>query len=193
MNRKTLEDLGLEKEAIDKIMEANNVDIEREKRKVEKAVADKDGAESAQASLQTQLDDVQAKLMAFDNVDVSDMKSQIETLTSGLEAAKTDHLAEIEKLRRAGENKDFFTGLTTPFINDETRTYYADKLEAALDSGQNRGKSRQEILDALTAGEDGKPRPGIYKEPESPNKLDIPPAGDVGETQTKPRELPTLF
>ena len=42
MKRKELEDLGLEKEAIDKIMDWNGQDIETEKKRADKAEGERD-------------------------------------------------------------------------------------------------------------------------------------------------------
>lgn len=195
MNRKQWEDLGLEKDVVDKIMEANNQDVEREKGKAAKIAEEKAALETTKDALQTQLDELQGKLTELPSAeDKAAMDEQIKKLSEQLEQDKKAHADELARLTRQAESKEFFGTLKTPFINDETREYYAAKLETALDDPKNRGKSRQEILDALTAGEDGKPRAGIYKEPEAPNKLKLPPAGDVPNEEAKEKkEVPHFW
>lgn len=81
MQRKFLEDLGLEKEVIDKIMDENGKDINREKDKAEE--------------FKTQLDTAKETLKSFDGVDVKELQSKISTLTSDLEQKDKDYQAKI--------------------------------------------------------------------------------------------------
>lgn len=87
MKRKFLEDLGLDKEVINKIMDENGNDIEAEKTKA-KEVTD---------NLQSQLDTVNESLKKFEGVDVEQLKSEISTLQTTLqskEAEFQDQLAD---------------------------------------------------------------------------------------------------
>ena len=187
MKRELLESMGLDKDNIQKIMDENNADIEKQKKLTEKANADLDSVKGERDTLTGQLSDVQAKLKAFEGVDVEKLHGEIKTLTDGLTKAQQDHTAEIARIARQSENRDFFSGLKTPFVNDETREFYANKLDAALDDPKFKNKNRQEILDALTAGEDGKPKSGVYKEPENPNPiLNQPPVGKIPEKPMRP-------
>ena len=74
MQRKFLEELGLEKEVIDKIMSENGSDIENTKKKLE---AERDNYRS-------QLETAQETLKSFDGVDVNDLKGKITQLTNDL-------------------------------------------------------------------------------------------------------------
>ena len=73
MERKFLEELGLDKEAIDKIMAQHGKDIEAHKTTAENAAKDRD-------SYKGQLDEVSKKLKAFDGVDVEALRGEVDTL-----------------------------------------------------------------------------------------------------------------
>lgn len=73
MERKYLEELGLEKEAIDKIMAQHGKDIEAHKASAETAAKDRDAYKG-------QLDDVSTKLKAFDGVDIEALRGEVDTL-----------------------------------------------------------------------------------------------------------------
>lgn len=76
MQRKFLEGLGLEKEIVDKIMEANGADIENLK--------------SARDEYKRQLGEAQKTLKSFDGVDVQELQGKIATLTNDLAAKDTE-------------------------------------------------------------------------------------------------------
>lgn len=80
MKRKFLEDLGLEKEAIDKIMAENGTDIEAEKTKAKEQVD----------NLQGQLDTVNESLKKFEGVDIEKLKGEISTLQTTLQTKETE-------------------------------------------------------------------------------------------------------
>lgn len=63
MQRKFLEGLGIEKEAIDKIMDANGRDLEKVKE-------DRD-------TYKQQLDDAQKALKGFEGVDISQLQGEV--------------------------------------------------------------------------------------------------------------------
>lgn len=73
MERKYLEELGLEKEAIDKIMAQHGKDIEAHKASAETAAKDRDAYKG-------HLDDVSIKLKAFDGVDIEGLRGEVDTL-----------------------------------------------------------------------------------------------------------------
>lgn len=81
MQRKFLEDLGLEKEVIDKIMDENGKDINREKGKTEE--------------FKTQLDTAKETLKSFEGIDVKELQGKIATLTSDLEKKDKDYQEKI--------------------------------------------------------------------------------------------------
>ncbi len=73
MKREFLTELGLEKEAIDKIMAENGKDIEKEKTKTEKAETERDG-------LKETLESTQEELKKFEGLDVEGQKKMIDEL-----------------------------------------------------------------------------------------------------------------
>lgn len=94
MKRKFLEDLGLEKDAIDKIMAENGSDIEAEKTKSKETID----------NLQGQLDTVNESLKKFDGVDVDTMKKDLETLQTTLKSKEEDFQKQLA-------DRDFTDGL----------------------------------------------------------------------------------
>ena len=83
MERKFLEELGLDKEAIDKIMAQNGKDIEAHKTSAETAAKDRD-------TYRGQLDDVSKKLKAFDGVDIEALRGEMATLKQDITTKETD-------------------------------------------------------------------------------------------------------
>ena len=77
MQRKFLEDLGLEKDVIDKIMDENGKDINREKGKAEE--------------FKTQLDTAKETLKSFEGVDIKDLQGKVATLTSDLQKKENEY------------------------------------------------------------------------------------------------------
>lgn len=85
MQRKFLEDLGLEKEIIDKIMDENGSDLEKAKAKLE---AERDNYKS-------QLETAQNALKEFDGIDVKDLQGKINTLTNDLSEKEKEYQQKI--------------------------------------------------------------------------------------------------
>lgn len=77
MKREFLEGLGLEKETIDKIMDENGKDINREKQKAD--------------GYKTQLDDAKEKLKGFEGIDVTKLQEQITKLNTDLAAKEAEY------------------------------------------------------------------------------------------------------
>lgn len=85
MQRKFLEDLGLEKDVIDKIMSENGKDINAAKSKLE---AERDNYKG-------QLETAQTALKEFEGVDVKELKDKIETLTGDLAKKESEYQTKI--------------------------------------------------------------------------------------------------
>lgn len=85
MQRKFLEDLGLEKEIIDKIMDENGSDLEKNKAKLE---AQRDNYKS-------QLETAQNALKEFEGVDVKNLQEKINTLNDELRRKDTEYTQKI--------------------------------------------------------------------------------------------------
>lgn len=80
---------------------------------------------------------------------------------------------ELEITRRDSRGKTELLLAKHEFVNEITRNYFIDAVESALESPENKGKSREEIFTALTQT-DGRPDPGIFREL-NPNRLQGPP------------------
>lgn len=88
MQRKFLEDMGLEKDVIDKIMAENGSDINKTKEKLE---AERDNYKS-------QLETAQETLKGFEGVDVKDLQGKITQLTSDLANKETEYQQKLSDM-----------------------------------------------------------------------------------------------
>lgn len=82
MNRKFLEDLGLEKSVIDQILDENSRDIGREKQKTETA-------QTEIATLRDQVSDKDTEIEALKAADVDGLKQQLTAAQAEIEQYKT--------------------------------------------------------------------------------------------------------
>ena len=81
MQRKFLEDLGLEKDNIDKIMAENGADINKTK----------DGLNTQITELTEQLNTAKETLKSFEGVDVKDLQGKVSQLTTDLATKDTEY------------------------------------------------------------------------------------------------------
>ena len=88
MERKFLEDFGLEKETIDKILNQHSSEIGKHKQATEKLEADR-------GNLQAQLTEVQEKLKGFDSVNVGDLQEQITKLQAEMAVKETEYQQQL--------------------------------------------------------------------------------------------------
>lgn len=84
MERKFLEELGLDKEAVEKIMAQHGKDIEAHKAAAENAAKDRD-------TYKGQLEEVSNKLQAFAGVDIEALRGEVETLKKDMAAKEADY------------------------------------------------------------------------------------------------------
>lgn len=92
MNREFLKGLGLEDEAIDKIMAENGKDIEKFK-------SESKTKETELASVQKQLEDANKEIESFKEMDVEAIKKAADDYKAKYEKAQKDAEAEIEALK----------------------------------------------------------------------------------------------
>ena len=85
MQRKFLEDLGLDKETVDKIIDENGSDIEKARSK----------AETERDNYKSQLETAQDALKEFEGVDVKDLQGKIQQLNDTLSQKETEYQAKI--------------------------------------------------------------------------------------------------
>ena len=176
MKKEFLLELGLAEDTAAKIMDENGKDIQNVDRKLTAMTGERD-------TLKTQFGEVQEKLKAFDGVDVENLKGEIAKLSGDLQTTKDTHAKELALRDRRAETDKFMSALK--FVNDETREFYLNKLEAALDDDANKGKNRKDLVDALVNGEDGKPRPNIFAE-----EKQIPPPYATGTGSSPMLKMP---
>ena len=101
MKRKFLEDMGLTKEQIDKILDENSQDIGKAKGDFEKVQGDLATANQEIAALKNQVADRDSQLETLKNStgDVEAMKQQIKALQDDNKAKDASHAAEIKQLK----------------------------------------------------------------------------------------------
>jgi len=126
MERKFLEGLGLEKEAIDKVLDEHSRAIGKQ-------------------------------------------KSVIDELAEEKERLAT----QVEQVKRGAQVRTFLAGVK--FVNEETREFYAARLDAALADEANAGKGQDELLAELTKGRDNV----FAAEAPKKNTAVLPPVGNV--------------
>lgn len=114
------------------------------------------------------LDNVQAKLDGFEGVDVNDLKTQIQTLTTQLNDEKTARAADTRKAEVEKMVNDFLSSTDDKgekmynFLNDITADYYRGELAKALDSDSAKGKSITDIFNTMITDKDGNQKEGIF-------------------------------
>ena len=101
MKRKFLEDMGLEKEQVDKILDENSQDIGKAKGDLEKVQSDLVNANKEIETLKTQVADRDGQLESLKKStgDVDSLKKQIETLQADNKSKDEAHVAEIKQLK----------------------------------------------------------------------------------------------
>lgn len=157
MERKFLEDLGLEKEVIDKVLDAHSADIGKHKTQIETLTGDRD-------TYKAQLADVTDKLKAFDGVDVDALRGEIDKLKGDMAAAEDAHKAQLAE-------RDFQAALNEAIMGAKGKNAKAimalldlDALKASKNQKDDTAaaiKALQEsdayLFDAAAGGDGGKP------------------------------------
>ena len=131
MKRKFLEDLGIEKEAIEKIMAENGADIERAKGDTE--------------ALRTQLNETQEKLKSFEGVDVAELKGKIADLTNEIATNKADY----EKKIADRDFNDLVKGIASEYKARDIKAVMPFLDVEALKSSKNQDKDIRAAFDGI--------------------------------------------
>ena len=137
MKREELTAAGLTDEQVEKVMKLNGDDINREKAKF-----------SDYDDLKAQLEKANATIDGMKDYD--DVKAKVTQYQQEAENAKKEAAAKVRQLELQAKIKDF-TG-NKKFVNDLTRDAINAQLEAALNDDNNKGKSLDDLLKALTDG-----------------------------------------
>lgn len=185
MKKEQLIELGIDEETVKKVMDINGADIEAAKRllsdKLTKAEGERDG-------LQAQLATANETLEGFKDIDPKELQTKLEQAQTALAEAKKTYETDIAARDSKAETEKFIAQYEADnkkqFTNEITRAHYINEIEQALVDTANKGKNRLDIFTAMTVGEDGNPKPGVFHE-ENPNPLlrngDLPPAGVGGQ------------
>lgn len=139
MKREFLASLKLEDAVIDQIMAEHSKTVEKEQQKTATAL-------QSVKELEGQLEKANKTLEGFK--DYEETKAAVETYKKEAETAKTEAAAKIAALERSGQVKDFLSGKR--FVNDITREALAAKLTEQLGSEEAKGKSLDDLFNALT-------------------------------------------
>ena len=145
MKRKFLEDMGLEKEQVDKILDENSQDIGKAKGDSEKIQKDMDAANAEVESLKGQISDRDKQLETLKNStgDVEAMKQQIATLQADNKAKDDAHAAEIKQLKIDAAIDSALTGAKAK-NNTAVKALLKDLDKAELaDDGTIKGLAEQ--------------------------------------------------
>ncbi len=156
MKRKLLEDMGLTKEQVDKILDENSQDIGKAKSEAEDISEKLKTAETEITALKNQLGerDSQLETLKKSTGDVADLKKQIETLQEENKAKDETHAAEIKQLKVDAVVNSALTAAKAKNITAAKALLKdLDKAELAED-GTVKGLSEQ--IDALVKADDTK-------------------------------------
>lgn len=132
-----------------------------------RAKADYDKAVAKRDEYKQSLEDVQAKLDGFKDVNVDDLKGQIATLTTQLADEKKAREADAQRAETEKSVNAFLSSLDDDgnkkyeFLNSITEDFYRGKLMEELSKDSAKGKSISDIFTSLTT-EDGKQKAGIF-------------------------------
>jgi hypothetical protein len=157
-----LQELGIE------VPEGKKSDLKKKMDENYRTKSDYDKVTQKRDEYKTSLDDVQAKLDGFKNVDVDDLKGQIATLTTQLNDEKTARAADARKIELEKTINEFLTSTDDKgvklyeFLNDITESHYREELTKALDSDSAKGRSVEDIFKGMITDKDGNTKTGIF-------------------------------
>lgn len=170
MQRKFLEDLGLEKEVIDKIMTENSNDINNVKKK----------SETERDNYKEQLETAQTALKEFEGIDVKELNGKIKQLTDDLAAKDTEYQTKIADM-------EFNSVLDSAIAGVKAKNSKAVKALLDLETLKSSKNQSEDIKSALEKVKsendylfDGNSVPGGGGNPPETNNSNKPlPSGTV--------------
>lgn len=131
MQRKFLEDLGLEKETVDKIMDENGKDINREKAKADE--------------YKTQLDTAKETLKSFEGVDVAQLQGKVAQLTADLANKDEEHKKQLADR----DFNDLISGLAKEYKARDVKTIMPFLDVEKLKASKNQSEDIKAAFDAV--------------------------------------------
>ena len=133
--------MGLEKEQVDQIMTQNGADIEAAKKELQDQVTT---LTTEKEELQGQLNTANETLKGFKDVDVNDLRGQIDKLTNDLDQAKKDADARVADLT-------FQQTLKDAIVAAKGRSTKAIMAELDLDTLRSSKNQNEDIKAAIEA------------------------------------------
>lgn len=155
MERKFLEELGIDKEVIDKIMAQHGKDIEAHKTTAANAAKDRD-------TYKGQLEEVSGKLKAFDGVDIEALRGEVDTLKKDMATKDAEYQGQLA-------DRDFQTLITAGITEAKGKNPKAiaalldmDALKASKNQKEDAAAALKALAesDAYLFGEPDKTPPG---------------------------------
>lgn len=122
-----------------------------------RTIADYDKVVKKRDELKASLDDVTSKLEGFKDVDVTQLNTQIQSLTNELAAEKAARTEDAAKAVRERNVSAFLAD--KHFVNPITAASIERQLLEAL--AANTGETIDQLYTKIITGEDGKPIPNI--------------------------------
>lgn len=179
METKFLENLGIDKDTISKIMAENGKDIQREKDKA--------------AGFKTQLDAANEQIKILSET-VKSAEGKDETITTLQQKVKEYEDAEADRKKQAQEAerragiKARFDGLKgdNQYLNEGTESWMLGEFEKAIADKGNAGKSDADIFAAITKDKN------IFVNPQQ-DKFTNPKIGNLPPTSTDKQYLETKY
>lgn len=150
------------------IPEDKKADLKKKMEENYSTKEDYDQAVKKRDEYKTSLEQVQEKLDGFKDVDVDDLKGQIQTLTSELADEKKARAEDARKVEVEKTVNAFLSSTDEKgerqyhFLNDITENHFRDALMAELDKDSAKGKSIGDIFKGMVTDANGKQKPGIF-------------------------------
>lgn len=136
MQRKFLEDMGLDKEVIDKIMAENGADIEKTKETLNTQIGD----------LTDQLNTATTTLKSFEDVDVKELQGKVIQLTTDLATKDTEYQSKLADM-------EFNSQLETVIASFKAKNSKAVRAlidVEALKASKNQAEDMKQSLESIT-------------------------------------------
>lgn len=152
-----LNGLGIE------VPEDKKATLDKEWKDNYRTVAEFEKATTKRDEYKASLDEVEGKLKAFDGVNLDEYKTQIDTLTKGLEAEKAARVADESKHQLDATIDKFMSG--KQFRNSLVEETVRTKLATELEKDTAKGKSLDDLFNAIVSDKDGNPIPDVLIDP----------------------------
>lgn len=145
MKRKFLEELGLEKEQIDKILDENSQDIGKAKGDLESVQEELKTAKTEIETLKGQVKDRDGQLETLKNStgDVESLKEQIQNLQNDNKAKDEAHAAEVRRLQREAIDSTLLTSADAK--NPKAVLALLDEIDDSVDLEGYKAKRSEQL------------------------------------------------